>query len=521
MNNLEKQDGDSVTAGLTEEQSLANLFYDLYKGLDRAYGQFKISNTVAASGDKVKGRATTEIGDYTVKLWNMHLNGNQGLGVIPIQDDGTCWWGAIDIDVYPLDIELLEKKVHQLGLPLIVIRTKSGGAHLTLFLSEPVSCKLVRNRLYEFAMALGYGGVEIFPKQVQLASNKDVGNWLNMPYFEQRNTSRYAIFRGGRLTAEQFLDLAFKVRISEDKLAKIEVQLSGAFEDGPPCLQMMCKQGIPEGTRNNTLFAMGVYAKFKFEDDWEVKLEEMNREYLTEPLSSKEVQTIIKSATRKEYFYPCNKSPLNQFCNRDVCRKRQFGIGQGGDDFSLNLGALLKIATEPPLWIIDIEGIRVQLDTEDLMLQERFRKVCLMSINKLPPAMKRNDWEKIVREKLETVEIVDAPIESKQGSRINQYAYEYLRKTPPARVKDEVLVGRPWYDPSTDEIVFRGCDLLRFFENNGIHTEARKIWTSVRDSGVKHGNISIKGSSVEVWKMPKALVPDITLDLPPDDKGEF
>jgi hypothetical protein len=145
---------DEQTSNLNEEQQLANLFFDLYKGLDRAYGCFNLSNAKTDVG-KEKGRARTELGDYTAKLWSQHLAGTQGLGVVPIQDDGTCWWGAIDIDVYDLDLVELEKKVQKLNLPLLVLRTKSGGAHLTVYFSEPVRCKLVRGKLYEFAIALG------------------------------------------------------------------------------------------------------------------------------------------------------------------------------------------------------------------------------------------------------------------------------------------------------------------------------------------------------------------------------
>lgn len=522
MSSTENRAGEeALDEELTEEQSLANHFFDLYKGLDRAYGKFKINNTVTPDGEKVKGRATTEVGLYNVKLWNMHLNGNQGLGVVPIQDDGTCWWGAIDVDVYPLDIEDLERKVRKLGLPLLVIRTKSGGAHLTMFLKEPVPCKIVRNKLYEFAMALGHGGVEIFPKQTMLASIKDVGNWLNMPYFEHKNTTRYCVLNGKPLSARQFLTLAHKVRITEEQLMDIGVELAGEFEDGPPCLQMIAKSGAPEGTRNNSLFAMGVYAKMKFDDDWEAKIEEMNVKHISPPLKSKEVQIIIKSAGRKDYFYPCNKAPLITFCNKDLCRKRQFGIGQGGEEFSLNLGSLLKIATEPPVWIIDIEGVRVQLDTEDLMMQERFRRQCVMAINKLPPLVKRQEWEKILRDKLESVEIVDAPVESRQATRINQYAFQYLVNTPPAKVKDEILLGRPWYDRETDSIMFRGNDLIKYLDNNGIRAEPRKIWASLRDGGTEHQQLRIKGTVTQVWKIPKSMVPEVSLDLPPDLNEEF
>jgi hypothetical protein len=504
---------------ISEEEELANLFFELYQGLDRAYGSYKISNFKDESG-KVKGRATTALGEYNVRLWVQHLAGTQGLGVVPIQDEGTCWWGAIDIDVYPLDLEQLEKDVRKLNLPLMVIRTKSGGAHLTTWFKEALPAKLVRTKLYEFALALGYGGVEIFPKQIMLASKADVGNWLNMPYFDLKNVTRYGIVNNEQLDVNTFLDIAYKMRLTEEQLRSVEVQLEGAFEDGPPCLQMICKAGVPEGTRNNTVFAMGVYAKMKFDDDWEAKVEEMNQEYVKPMLKSKEVQLIVKSLGRKEYFYPCNKAPLISSCNKDLCRKRQYGIGQGEQEFSLNMGSLVKITTEPPIWIMDVEGTRVQLDTEDLLMQERFRKACMMAINRLPPRIKMGEWEKIVREKLETVEIIEAPDESRRSSRINQYAYQFLANTPPARTLEEITLGRPFLEKETNLILFEGNYLIRYLENNGIKAEARAIWTSLRETGAEHGMVKTKKGNRQVWKVKAELLPDLNLDIPEDFNGD-
>lgn len=501
---------------LSKEEELASHFFDLYKGLDRAYGSYKVGGGTGENG-KVKGRAETIQKEYNVRLWLSHFDGTQGLGVIPITDDSTCWWAAIDIDVYPLDLDKLEDDIKRLNLPLIVIQTKSGGAHCTCFFTEALPAKMVRNKLYEWAIALGYPGVEIFPKQNMLASKNDVGNWLNMPYFNLAETTRYALNNHKPLNPYEFLDLAYKARITEEQLQNVEVNLEGDFEDGPPCMQMIAKAGVPEGTRNNTVFAMGVYAKLKFDDDWEEKVAEMNAKHVNPPLKAKEVQLIVRSLSRKEYFYPCNKSPLINHCNKELCRKREFGIGQGNDEFSLMTGSLTKITTEPPIWIMDVEGIRVQLDTEDLISQDRFRRVCMMNINKLPPRVKMQDWEKLVREKLEHVEIIDAPDESRRSGRINQYAYMFLANTPPAMTPDDIRRGRPYYEKSSGYILFQGNDLIRYLDNNGIKAEARAIWASLRDTGAEHGQVKTKIGNITVWKIKKEMVPEINFDMDTPD----
>lgn len=506
----------------TEEQKLADLLFALYPGLDRAFGKFSVTGKTE-NGKKAQGRASTEIGEYTSKLWVGHLHGAAGLGVIPITDEASCSWGAIDIDKYDLDLVELERKVHDLNLPLLVIRTKSGGAHLTCYFTEPIPCKKVRSKLYEFSIALGYGGVEIFPKQSSLASKSDIGNWLNMPYYDYKNTTRYAIFRGRPLSVLQFLELANKIKVSEETFMGISVAMHGSFDDGPPCLQLMTKSGkIPEGTRNSALFALGVYCRKKWEDEWQDKVEEMNSDFVDPPLKSREVQTIVRSLSRKEYFYPCSKSPLQERCNKDLCKKRPYGIGQLEEEFELNLGALCKINTDPPIWVIDVEGIRIQLDTEDLIDQSRFRRLCMMAINKLPPLMKRIPWEKMVREKLENVEIIDAPTETRTVGRVNQYVKQFLLNTPPGETREELMIGRPWHDTERSTIYFRGNDLIRFLDNNNLRLEPRKVWNSLREHGTGHKQLSVNGTVVQVWYVPMAeLMGDGTIPQPSAGEEAF
>ena len=54
------------------------------------------------------------------------MNGEYGLGIFPLRDDGMCKWGAIDVDIYNLDFEKLEKDLNKLKLPLIICKTKKN-----------------------------------------------------------------------------------------------------------------------------------------------------------------------------------------------------------------------------------------------------------------------------------------------------------------------------------------------------------------------------------------------------------
>lgn len=500
-------------------EDLAEQFYRLYISLSRAYGLYTMTH-IDGEKNKQQGKASTHIGHYTYHLWINHLNGVQGLGLVPITDDATVSWGAIDIDVYPLDIEELEVKCRKLGLPLVVLRTKSGGAHLTCFLKEPAPAALVRSKLTEFSLILGYGGVEVYPKQIRLASANDVGNWLNMPYFGGDSTTRYAVRGGLCLSAEEFLIYANEMRLTVAELQQIKINLSEFFEDGPPCLQILATNGIPEGARNNSLFAIGVYCRMKHGDDWEHHLDVLNGEIMDPPLASREVQMITRSLNKKTYFYPCTKPPIANICNKELCKKREFGVGDaGGTEFDVNIGALVKVMTTPPTWIIDVEGVRIELETDDLLNQDRFRRLCVAGINKLPSKMRPIAWEKLVRDKLSQVEELEAPRDSSASGRLHFYWEQFLLNTPPAQERDELLLGRPFTEQGIT--YFRGNDFVRYLEMQGIRSDPRAVWSALRSLGAGHGQFNLKGRNVQVWKVDFSALQDASFRPPKQPGSDF
>src|ERR1039458_9974420 len=90
-----------VSPGAKSVTDLAPRFHALFAGCERAHGTYgAISLDKGRSDGKVKGQAATRREPLTDALWAQHLAGTYGVGVIPIRDDSTCTWGAIDVDVY-------------------------------------------------------------------------------------------------------------------------------------------------------------------------------------------------------------------------------------------------------------------------------------------------------------------------------------------------------------------------------------------------------------------------------------
>jgi len=223
------------------DKELTKRFALLFRGLEAAYGTFDLTGKEA--NGKRKGKASVVRAKRTLATFEKHLNGEQGVGIVPINEKNASFFGAIDIDQYPLDHAAIVKTVHRQKLPLVVCRSKSGGGHVYLFLKEPVPAETLQNKLKELASEIGCAaGTEIFPKQIQLVLERgDTGNFLNLPYFDHENGLRYAFKEdGSAATLEEFVEMAEATAITpqelEALLEKEIVEVDERIKSGPPCL---------------------------------------------------------------------------------------------------------------------------------------------------------------------------------------------------------------------------------------------------------------------------------------------
>ena len=145
-------------------------FKEIYKGQERAHGCYQKEGGINDKG-KMEGRSLIVRKPPTDDLWKQHLSGERSLGIIPITDDNTCQWGCIDIDDYTLDHKKIIDKIRNEEFPLIVCRSKSGGAHIFCFTKSFISARLMRQKLEQIAGELGYAGVRYFLNKKRLRKN--------------------------------------------------------------------------------------------------------------------------------------------------------------------------------------------------------------------------------------------------------------------------------------------------------------------------------------------------------------
>ena len=122
--------------------NFAERFLGLFAGYNKAHGQTAVLDRSKHGKTQAHYQIVHE--PLTVELVQNHLDGKLGVGAIPIDETSRCSFGALDIDDYNLDLPALLAKVKRFKLPLVMCRSKSGGAHLFLFLSEKVAAAEVR-----------------------------------------------------------------------------------------------------------------------------------------------------------------------------------------------------------------------------------------------------------------------------------------------------------------------------------------------------------------------------------------
>lgn len=494
----------------------------LFSGYPDAHGTHGATSQNSTKGGKqeIKKTARTVREPVTEELWDQHLSGERPLGIIPVTGSGTCFWACIDVDRYDIDLAEVSEMLEREKLPLTVCRTKSGGAHVYLFLDGEYQAESVRAAVRKIAASHGWGDCEIFPKQNRILEEQgDLGNWLNMPYLGGDKTERYAVKPTmAAYTLSEFLDRAEKLRVPLSALEKTSRRkgskpVDETLDDGPPCLEILSSQGFPEGTRNNGLFALGIFCKKKFGSKWREMLEKYNHQFMNPPLTSDEVLLIQKNIERKDYRYSCKEQPLCGHCNASLCRTRKFGVGLSGA--YPQISGLTKLDTDPPLWFLDIEDTRISLETRQLQNYKEFQLACMEQLTIYYMPMKNDEWAAVLGDAMEGVITTEAAPEMSVRGHFMELLEDFCMSRHRGENREDLLLGKPWQDPDTDRHYFKLSYLMQHLERSGFRSWGRNTVGKVitEELGGRHF-FNIKGKGVNVVWVPATFTQTPEIPLP-------
>lgn len=402
----------------------AQKFTQLFRGKSNTYVRNELPKEKPEAGEKIKTRITNNEGKVDKELLLEHLEGNFGVGVCPVNAEGKCYFGVLDIDYYKAKINRILNFIKEYQLPLIPFRSKSGGLHVYLMLSKAVSAKTMRDTLntlshtFSLDTIYGKGKVEVFPKQEKA---EGFGSSVTLPYFNAEDPYTYLLdLEGNKVEFKDALEYIQKHLTSIESVKEALEKLP--FNDAPPCIQralISAEVGGEDTGRNNFLFSFAVYAKKKYGTGFEVYVKEINDSF-DSPLEDSIVDQICNSVASNEYIYKCKDIPCNGFCDKVNCKKREYGLGRDKSHFTgVDYGQLYRYMTAEPyyIWKLRLQGQEewkdvIFKDEGYLLDQKNFAKMCVRFLNQAPMQVSANDWYAILNSVLPNIQDVEVKQES-------------------------------------------------------------------------------------------------------------
>lgn len=426
----------------------------LFKGKTNTYVRNELPKEKPEAGQKIKTKITNNEGTVDKELLTSHLEGEFGVGICPINSEGKCYFGVLDIDYYKSKIRRVLYFIKEYQLPLLPFRSKSGGLHVYLMLSKSVSAKTMRELLaeinYYFSLDTIYGKnkVEIFPKQEKA---EGFGSAITLPYFNAENPYTYLLdLDGNQVDFKEALDYIQKhlttVEAVKDALEHLP------YNDAPPCIQRALiseEIGSEDSGRNNFLFSYAVYAKKKYGSGFEDYVKGTNEKFEV-PLDDSAVESICNSVSNNEYLYKCKDIPCNSFCDKTKCKRREFGLGRDKGHFTgIDYGQLFRYMSAEPyyIWKLRLQGQEQWKDVifkdEGYLLDQRnFAKMCVRYLNQAPMQVSNNDWYAILNSVLPNVKDIEVKKESDtsglsmlQSAFIDYLSNKQARRDSPYQIK--------------------------------------------------------------------------------------
>lgn len=401
-------------------------FFLLFKGKNNSYVKNELPKTAPKVGEKIKTRITQNEGSVDKELLTSHLEGNFGVGICPINNEGKCWFSVLDIDCYDKRTKKMLQFIQEFNLPLLPFRSKSGGLHVYAFFAKAVTARRARDILNEIVYYFclediyGKGKVEIFPKQDSIKEG-GFGSAVTLPYFNAENPYTYLLDSdGNKVEFKEAMDYIQKHQTSLENIKDALENLP--FSDAPPCIQRQLIAGLigsDDSGRNNFLFSFAVYAKKKYGTGFETYVKEINAVFES-PLEDSVIDQICNSVSNNEYYYRCKEVPCSSFCDKTVCKRREFGLGRDKSHFTgVEYGALRRYLTAEPYyeWELRLHGQEqwkkvIFKDEGYLLDQKNFQKACVRYLNNAPMQVSNNDWYAVLNSILPNIQDVEVKKET-------------------------------------------------------------------------------------------------------------
>jgi hypothetical protein len=185
------------------------------------------------------------------------------------------------------------------------------------------------------------------------------------------------------------------------------------------------------------------------------------------------------------------------------------------------ISGLIKYNSQPPVWFMDVDGGgRLELSTSDLQHQEGFQRRCMESLNMMPPPLNKTAWQQLIQGLLDGVTVVEVPKDSSPSGQLLEHVERFCLGRAQAHDRNDILLGKPWFDEDKKVHCFRMTDLLTYLENKKFREfKVHQITSILQQNGGDHIFFNIKGKGINCWTVPAFQRQEEGHDLPDYEGG--
>ena len=430
-----------------------------------------------------------------------------------------------------------------------MFRSKSGRAHVYMFMKDFTSAKEVKLVMNKFAAKLGLANIldRVYPMQESLGEN-DFGSWLNMPYYNQEEGSTYAYKDDfDSATIEEFFEMYdsyaqedLTVHLVEEVKQNIKKPKEKKLEDFfLPCVKNCLAENnnkIPSNinrndfllhkfTWSNRAMEKGVKKIPEFSNlNSKSLLKHFNKKFLEEPLDEKEIeQTIFKSEDR-EYNYLCKKPTIKKYCDASACTRHTCGITPLEADQLVKatqaLGNITQYLSKPPIFFesVDVKNdngdgykrIKIEMQGEDIIDKQKWiRKLANQGYFPHPSVldMKQKEFQGMQYQRLEAMLYEAADEEASEDFEFKSLIYNFIKKTTVSYDKSALFNQGCYVNQETKELDFRLPNLMNYLKARNIKINVNELTFKLKEvlkarkvNGTVYDEVLKQNKSCPTWR---------------------
>lgn len=239
---------------------------------------------------------------------------------------------------------------------------------------------------------------------------------------------------------------------------------------------------IPQGERDSRLTSIAGGMRYRGMEYEEIlaALEAINRRRCVPPLPLGDLQRIARSVCR----YAIGK----------VIQIKTEGVAM--------YDRLRKVQTDPPIYVLAVNGIDVQVNVQTLTNHSALRVAVFAAADLVVSRMKNEEWDTTLDSLMKGLEILPAPRDASAGG----VAWEAIREYLSRRDEDEESFGLGKPIERDGLAICNGMMLRNGLRARDIKMEQQALWALFRDHGGAKQNLRINGKQEWSWTIPVTLL---------------